>query len=161
MTMGKNDALWLQKLFAMLNEDEWGAISLTQGTLSSIPDNTRERWQFGVDMYYRLRTSDLIAVSAICDIPNISSLQPALRDRNPFTNEGSVLWNGTQIFGTKLLNNVVETHFPQGGEYWTTLNPGFVEAIDTIFTQNGVPRLDSPLLPIRPERVDERAGKLR
>jgi hypothetical protein len=60
------------------------------------------------------------------------------------------LWNVTQICGTERLYELVGAYFPPTGEIRHTLNPAFIEALEQIFAENGVPWSDKPLLPVMP-----------
>ena len=63
---------------------------------------------------------------------------------------GGFLWNGTQVSGTKRLSKLAEAHFPPPVQREDKLNPAFIEALEQIFAENGVPWSDRPLLPIMP-----------
>ena len=162
MLISNEIAHWLQHTLLALSRDEWGMVYIAEGILSSIPDYTRARWQFGVDMTYRCIKSDLIVVLAYVDCKDNASLFAAVREMSPFSrkgNEGGLLWNGTQIYGTTRLKNLVKAYFQDGDANTTTVNPSFIEAVEEIFAQSAVPWSDAPLLPIRPERFDDQPAK--
>jgi hypothetical protein len=64
------------------------------------------------------------------------------------------------ISGTDRLSKLVEAHFPPPDQRDDKLNPPFIEALEQIFAENGVPWSDKPLLPIMPNaaKSDARAS---
>ena len=66
---------------------------------------------------------------------------------------GGFLRNGTQVSGTERLSKFAEAHFPPPDQRDGELNPAFIDALEQIFAENGVPRSDMPLLPILPSRA--------
>ena len=120
------------------------------GKIASIPADTEARWQFGVDMVYRTLTCDLVGIDVFMECHDRTSLLNAIRTVSPFIDSGGFLWNGTQVSGTQRLRELVAAHFPSSGELNHTLNPDFIEALEQIFAENGVPWSDNPLLPIMP-----------
>jgi hypothetical protein len=115
-----------------------------------------------VDTVYRAVTCGLLLVEDLAGLPDLSSFFHAIRTLSPddksgtklssgkFTLSGPALWNVTQICGTERLDELVSAYFPPAGEIRHTLNPAFIEALEEIFAENGVPWLDKPLLPIMP-----------
>jgi len=70
---------------------------------------------------------------------------------NPYEDSGGFLWNGTQVYGTERLRVLVDAHFAPQHEHDDELNVTFIEALEQIFADNGVPWSDKPLLPIMPK----------
>ncbi len=128
----------------------------------SIPQYTGARWQLGVDTVYRAVTSDLVSVEDLAGFPDLASFFKAIRTLSPddksgarstdgeFAYTGPELWNVSQICGTERLHKLVGAYFPPTGEIRHILNPAFIEALEQIFAENGVPWSDKPLFPITP-----------
>jgi hypothetical protein len=87
-----------------------------------------------------------------------ASFLSAIRTVSPFVNSGGFLWNGTQVSGTARLSKLVEAHFPASDQRDDKLNPAFIEALEQIFADNGVPWSDKPLLPIMPKAANSKAS---
>lgn len=150
MRIPEDKALWLQEILLEYNGWQWGLVSFAFGRMASLPAGTEARWQFGVDMIYRALTCDLIGVDVYMECHDRTSFLNAIRTVSPFKNSGGLLWNGTQVSGTERLSEIAAPYFPSSGELNHTLNPAFIEALEAIFAENGVPWSDEPLLPITP-----------
>jgi hypothetical protein len=127
-----------------------GLVSFALGEIASVPAGSEGRWQFGVDMIYRVLICDLISVDMYMECHDRASLLSAIRTVSPFVDSGGFLWNGTQVSGTERLSKLAEAHFPPPDQRDDKLNSAFTEALEQIFTENGVPWSDKPLLPIMP-----------
>ena len=127
---------------------QWGLVSFAPGEIASVPAGSEGRWQFGVDMIYRVLICDLIGVDVYMECHDRASFLSAIRTVSPFVDSGGFLWNGTQVSGTGHLSKLAEAHFPPPRD--NKLNPAFIEALEQIFPENGVPWSDKPLLPIMP-----------
>ena len=101
-------------------------------------------------MIYRTLTCDLISVDVYMECHDRTSLLSGIRTVSPFAGSGGFLWNGTQVSGTERLSKFAEAHFPAPDQRDGKLNPAFIEALEQIFAQNGVPWSDKPLLPTTP-----------
>jgi hypothetical protein len=152
MRIPEDKALWLQKTLLEYNGWQWGLVDFALGQIASLPADTEARWQFGVDMVYRTLTCDLIRADAYMECRDRTSFLSAIRTVSPFIDSGGFLWNGTQVSGTERLSELAAAYFPSSGELNHTLNPAFIEALEAIFAENGVPWSDDPLLPIMPAR---------
>ncbi len=150
MRIPKDVALWLQKTLHEYNGWCWGLMDFALRNVASFPADTEARWQFGVDMIYRTLTCDLIGVDVYMECHDPTSFLNAIRTVSPFKDSGGFLWNGTQVGGTQRLRELVAAYFPPSGELNHTLNPTFIEAVEQIFAENGVPWSEKPLLPIMP-----------
>jgi hypothetical protein len=162
MRIPDETALWLQDLLLGYSGECWGMADFVLGKLDSVPQQTKARWQLGVDMVYRTVTCDLVQVEGLAGFPDLASFFHAIQILSPddksgarssngeFVYTGPDLWNASQICGTKRLFELVNAHFPPVGEIRRTLNPAFIEALEAIFAENGVPWSDEPLLPIMP-----------
>jgi hypothetical protein len=150
MRIPKDIALWLQETLLEYDGWQWGLASFALGEIASVPAESRARWQFGVDMIYRTLTCDLISVDAHMECHDRASFLGAIRTVSPFVGSGGFLWNGTQVSGTERLSKLVKAHFPPPDQREDTLNPAFIEALEQIFGENGVPWSDKSLLPIMP-----------
>lgn len=150
MSMTEDKALWLQETVLEFNGWQWGLVNFAYGQIASFTPETEARWQFGVDIFYRTLTCDLVRVDVFMEARDRTSLIDAIRRVSPFENSGGLLWNGTQVSGTDRLSELATAHFPSSGELNHTLNPSFIEALEAIFAANGVPWSDKPLLPIIP-----------
>ncbi len=62
MRIPTDTALWLQEQLLGLDHDDWGLVYILYGYLASVPDDTPERWQLGVDVIYRGLVCDLVKV---------------------------------------------------------------------------------------------------
>jgi hypothetical protein len=142
-------ASWMQHSLLGVNGEYWGVGYMADG-IPNAPGGAIGRWQLGVDMIYRTMTCDLIAVQVFVECQDRTSFLRAIRTVSPYEDLGGFLWNGTQIYGTERLSKLVNAHFPPTGEVTRTLNPAFVEALEQVFAENGVPWSDKPLLPIMP-----------
>jgi hypothetical protein len=162
MCIPDETALWLQNLLLGYSGECWSMVDFVLGKLDSVPQETEARWQLGVDTVYRTRTCDLIQVEGLAGFADLPSFFHAIRSLGPddksgmrsstgeYRYTGPDLWNASQICGTKRLLELVRTHFPAVGETRRTLNPGFIEDLEHLFAENGVPWSDKPLLPIMP-----------
>jgi hypothetical protein len=101
-------------------------------------------------MIYRVLICDLIGVDVYMECHDRASFLSAIRTVSPFVDSGGFLWNGTQVSGTGHLSKLAEAHFPPPDQRDNKLNPAFIEALEQIFAENGVPWSDKPLLPIMP-----------
>ncbi len=168
MRIPDETALWLQDLLLGYSGECSGMADFVLGKLNSVPQHTQARWQLGVDMVYRTATCDLVHVEGLAGFPDLASFFHAIQTLGPddksgatstngeFAYTGPDLWNASQICGTKRLLELVDAHFPPVGEIRCILNPAFIEALEQIFAENGVPWSEQPLLPIAPAR--ESAG---
>lgn len=121
-------------------------------------------------MTYRTVTCGMVEVEVLAGFPNLPSFFHAIRTLGPndksgavssagkYAYTGSELWNAAQICGTKRLSKLIDAYFPLLGENRDTLNPAFIEALEQIFAENGVPWSDTPLLPITPTAGPEAAA---
>jgi len=150
MRITEDKALWLQETLLEFNGWQWGLVNFAFGQIASLPNGTEARWQFGVDILYRTLTCDLIGVDVFVECHDLTSFLNAIQSVNPFKNSGGFLWNGTQVSGTERLSELAAAYFPSSGELNHTLNPAFIEALEAIFAENGVPWSEKPLLPITP-----------
>ncbi len=148
MRIPEDKALWLQETLLEYNGWQWGLVSFALGQIASLPAGGEARWQFGVDIIYRTLTCDLIGVDVYIECHDRTSLLNAIRTVSPFKDLGGSLWNGTQVSGTQRLSQLAAAYFPSSGELNHTLNPAFIEALEQIFAENGLPWSEKPLLPI-------------
>jgi hypothetical protein len=142
-------ALWLQEQLLGLYNEDWPLGYVLDGILASAPQDTPERWQLGVDLIYRGLVCDLIKVKDYGATPDRASFLHAIRTLNPW-GEGAGFWHATIVWGAPRLDKLIEAHFPPPDHYEDKLNPAFIEALEQIFAENGVPWSDKPLLPIMP-----------
>ena len=150
MSIPKDIALWLQETLLEYDGWQWGLVSFALGDIASVPAGSAGRWQFGADMIYRVLICDLISVDVYMECHDRASFLSAIRTVSPFVDSGGFLWNGTQVSGTGHLSKLAEAHFPPPDQRDNKLNPAFIEALEQIFAENGVPWSDKPLLPIMP-----------
>ena len=153
MTILVDTALWLQKQLLGLYHEDWGLVYMTAGNLASIPFDTPVRWQLGVDLTYRGLTCDLIEVNDFGATSDRASFFHAIRTLDPW-GDGAGFWHATIVWGAPRLNKLIETHFPLPEQRDHQLNPAFIEALEQIFAENGVPWSETPLLPIMPAGLD-------
>jgi hypothetical protein len=139
---------WLQRQLRMMAVDDGSCAYFISGNIASIDDYTLERWQFGVDMIYRCIRSKLINVHNFAGCHDEASFFAALRTLSPFNDDGAFLWNGTLLYGSNMLVNIVEKHFPPSLPYSPAVNSAFGEELDEIFQRHDVPWSQTPLLPI-------------
>jgi len=142
---------WLQRQLRMMAIDDGSCAYFISGNITSINDYTRERWQFGVDMIYRCMRSKLILVHNFAGCHDEASFFDALRTLSPYTGEGGLLWNGTLLYGSDILVEIVEKFFPPSLPHSAEINDPFGKELDDIFQQNDVPWSEKPLLPIMPK----------
>ena len=143
------------------------------GNLDSVPQYTDFRWQLGVDMVYRTVTCGMVEVEGLAGFLTLPSFFHAIRTLSPDDKSGAMsstgkygytgpdLWNAAQICGTKRLSKLIDAYFPPLGERDDKLNPAFIEVLEQIFADNGVPWLDKPLLPIMPGTDSAEVGARR
>jgi hypothetical protein len=150
-------ALWTQKTLLGIDGEEWGIGYITDG-MSSISENPAICWQLGVDMVYRALLCDLIDVHVFMECRDKPSLLHEIRVVSPFEDSGGFLWSGTQIHGTPRLSALIEAYFPPPNRDGS-LNTAFIEALEQVFAENGVPWSDKSLLPIMPAGAEARAPR--
>jgi hypothetical protein len=149
-------ARWLQEQLLGLYHEDWGLVYVLYGNLGSIPDYTRERWQLGVDLIHRGLVCDLIKVKDFGATSDRPSFLNAIRTLNPW-GDGAGFWHATIVWGAPRLDKLIEAHFPPPDQRDGTLNRAFVDALEEIFAENGVPWTDKPLLPIMPNTASSEA----
>ncbi len=149
MTISTNTALWLQEQLLGLYHEDWGLSYVLDGNLASIPDDTPERWQLGVDLIDRGLVCDLIKVNDFGANPDRASFLHAIRTLAPHGN-GAGFWHATIVWGAPRLCKLIEANFPPPDQRDDRLNVAFIEALEQIFAENGVAWSDKPLLPIMP-----------
>ncbi len=142
--------LWLQETLLQYCGERGGMADFALGTIGSIPAYSTARWQFGVDMVYRALACDLIGVKAFTGPYDENSFLHGIRTLSPYEREQAAvaLWNGTSVYGTQRLSKLCADYFPATSGRDGALNTAFIEAIEQIFAENGVPWSDKPLLPI-------------
>ena len=150
MMIPKDIGGWLQRHLSILCEDDLSIGHFASGNIDSVPDRTLSRWQLSVDMIYRSLTCELIAVYKFVECSDKISFFEAIRSRSPYDGAGDVLWNGTLIYGTEKLEALVRSFFSDLSKGRDDVSPAFIEALEQIFSQNGVPWSDKPLLPVTP-----------
>jgi len=159
MRMPTDIALWLQKTLLGLDREDWGLGYMLDGDLAFAPPDTPERWQAGADMIYRGLVCGLIAVDDLGATSDQASFLHSIRTLDPCGISGEGYWHATLIWGTERLNKLIDAHFPPGGERDDKLNPAFIEALEQMFAEKGVPWSDKTLLPILPSRVGVAAAR--
>jgi hypothetical protein len=92
-----------------------------------------------VDVIYRALTCDLVAIREYIECHDESSFFEAIRSRSPYDGAGALLWNGTLIYGTEKLEALARSFFSVFSQGRDDVNPAFIEALETIFADNGVP----------------------
>ncbi len=150
MTIPEDIAKWLQRHLSILCEDDLSIGHFASGNNESVPDGTPSRWQLSVDMIYRTLTCDLTTVYKFVECSDERSFFEAIRSRGPQDDPGAVLWNGTLIFGTEKLEALVRSFFDDLSQSWDSVDTAFIEALEQIFAEDGVPWSDKPLLPVVP-----------
>jgi hypothetical protein len=150
MHMPDDVALWLQKNLSLLCEEDLSLAYFSSGKIESVPDDTPSRWQLSSDIIYRTLTCDLIAVYKFVECSDKTSFFEAIRSRGPYDDAGAVLWNATLLYGTEKLEALARSFFRVLSQGRDGVNPAFIEALEQIFAENGVPWSDKPLLPITP-----------
>ena len=156
MIMPQDIALWLQRKLQTLAHDDYGLVLFAHGILDIIPDYSNDRWQLAVDMIYRAIKCDLVKVHKFVECHDEESFFEAIRTVSPYGNAGAVLWNGTVIYGTEKLEKLVDSFVSDDSDDEGTANSSFIEAIEAIFADVGVPWSEEPLLTIMP--ADARVG---
>jgi len=146
---------WLQRQLRTMAVDDSSCAYFISGNIASNENYTLERWQFGLDMIYRCLKSGLILVHDFVGYPDEVAFTHALQTISPFGDEGGVLWNGSLIYGSQLLVELVEKHFPPSLPYSPAVNSDFGEDLESIFQRHGVPWSEAPLLPIQSKISDQ------
>lgn len=157
MQIPGDTALWLQKHLLGLDHEDWGLVYMLYGNLASTPPDTPARWQLSVDLIYRGLVSGLVAVNDLGATSDQASFLHAIRTLDP-CGDGAGFWHATLVWGTEQLSKLIKAHFPSPDQRDDKLNPAFVEALEQIFAENGVPWSDKPLLPIMPAKGASAAG---
>jgi len=117
-------------------------------------DEQNDRWQLAVDTIHRLLASGLIyeahnedELSVITQREYLAYVN-ALAQKDPFAYPLNMEWMEWDLYATdrckKLLNKYGISTFYEGG-----LVEPFIEEVEALFTQHGVPWQDSPIIPIR------------
>lgn len=150
-------ALWIQEILLGIDGEEWG-ITYVTCRMSAIGKDDLERWQYSVDLIYRMLICDLMDVHGFMECHDKPSLLDEIRKVSPFQDLGGFLWNGTQIHGTKRLSALIRSYLPPPEQRDGKLDPAFIEALEKIFAENGVPWSDKPLLPIIPAGAGKAAA---
>jgi hypothetical protein len=148
MTIPDDIALWLQDCLLNLNATDSSIAWFASGNIASAPDYTAARWQLSVDMLCRTISCDLLLVHNFIECSDASSFLQRIRAVCPFDDEGIFVWNGTLVYGSARLNEMIDAHFPSADQGCCDLNIAFIEALEQIFAQNDAPWSDKPLLPI-------------
>jgi hypothetical protein len=156
MKISTDIALWIQKCLLGLDGEDWSVGYMTDG-IPTIAGHAIDRWQVGVDLVYRTLTCDLIGVDVFMECHDRTSFLHAIRRVSPYEELGGFLWNGTRVHGTKRLSKLINDNFPPRSERDDKLNPVFIEALEAIFAENGVPWSDKALLPITPAGAGKEA----
>jgi hypothetical protein len=152
-------ALWLQNNLSLLCEEDLSLAYFSSGKIESVPDGTPSRWQLSVDMLYRTLRCDLVAVYKYLGGRDQTSFFEAIRTHGPNDHEDVVLWNGTLIYGTEKLETMIRSFFADLLQVLGDVNPAFIEALEKIFAENGVPWSEEPLLPITAPHVEASAPR--
>lgn len=150
MQMSEDIALWLQDELLGLDHEDYGLVYILSGNLASIPQDSEERWQLGVDVIYRALICGLVKVNDLGATSDQASFLHSIRTLNPYDRSGEGYWHATLIWGAERLTKLIEAYFLPPGARDNKLNPSFIEALERLFAENGVPWSDKPLLPIMP-----------
>jgi hypothetical protein len=150
MLMPDDVARWFQKNMLLLCEEDLSLTYFSSGKVESIPDHTVSRWQLSVDMIYRTLTCDLIAVHKYLSGHDLGSFLKSIRTHGPDTLDDIVLWNGTLIYGTEKLEALARSFFDPLSQGRDDVKASFIEALEQLFAENGVPWSEKPLLPVMP-----------
>jgi hypothetical protein len=137
ITIPTDTALWLQEQLLGLYNEDWPLGYVLDGILASAPQDTPERWQLGVDLTYRGLVCDLVKVKDYGATPDRASFLHSIRTLNPW-GDGAGFWHATLGWGAPRLEKLIEAHFAAPDRH-DTLNPAFIEALEQIFAENGVP----------------------
>ena len=152
-------SLKLQNALRDLVRGDWtlGRMDFWRAEFAENPNNQDaiSTWQNSVDSIYRCLDSGLIKVLNYDHYSNQDALINGLRKCNPFVYSGKVraddyAWNGVFVCATDELAAIVERFFQNDDEYATSVNGGFIAAIQKAFEDAGVPWSDKPLMPIVP-----------
>jgi hypothetical protein len=149
MTIPTDTAQWLQEQLLGLYHEDWALGYVLDGILASVPPDTPERWQLGVDLLYRGLICDLVKVKDYGATSDRASFLHAIRTLNPW-GDGAGFWHATLVWGAPRVDKLIEAHFPPPDQRDDKLNPAFIEALEQIFAENGVPWSGEPLLPVMP-----------
>jgi len=105
-------------------------------------------WQDAVDNIYRCVKSDLLLINNDNFFIKYDSLFEALRRNSPFDSKGDqILWNGTLLDRTDKLTRLVDKYIAVGIR-WDVVDTNFIEDLEDIFAEAGVPWSTEPLVPI-------------
>jgi hypothetical protein len=139
---------WLQNRLRVLAVDDLSIVNFALGLSGEIPDELPNRWQFCIDMLYRTTTSKLLEIHNFVACHDLDSFYHAIRTISPFEEQGVVLWNGTLVYGTDQLIQLIGKYFPKTSGRDSRLNPAFIQELKAIFAANNVPWSDAALLPV-------------
>jgi hypothetical protein len=149
MVISIDTALWLQEQLLGLYHEDRGLVYVLYGNLPSLPDDTPKRWQLGVDLNYRGLVCDLVKVKDFGATSDRASFLWAIQSLDP-REKGAGFWHATIIWGAPRLCKLIEANFPPPDQHDGKLNVTFIEALEAIFAENGVPWSEKPLLPVMP-----------
>jgi len=170
MKMLTDIAHWMQGRLRRLPGDERTLVFFVHGIINSVPEGSIARWQLGVDTINRTVTCGLVGVDQLGGFPDRASFFHAIRTLSPDDASGKMifngrsrisgpgLWNGTFVYGTERLSKLIDTYFRPSNERDGELNAAFIDALEQIFAENGVPWSDKPLLPITSAATGAAAG---
>jgi hypothetical protein len=150
MQMSKDIGQWMQQILIGLNDEDSGMIYFILGNLNWPPLYTVARWQLGADTVYRTVVCGLVDVNDYGAFPNRSSFFEGIRTLNPNDSSGEGFWHATLVWGTERLSELIDKFFPSRDSRDNELSPPFIEALEQIFADNGVPWSEQPLLPVTP-----------
>jgi hypothetical protein len=157
MVISVDTALWLQEQLLGLYHEDRGLVYVLYGNLPSLPDDTPIRWQLGVDLIYRGLVCDLVKVKDFGATSDRPSFLHAIRTLDPW-GDGAGFWHATIVWGAPRLCKLIEANFPPPEQRDGKLNVAFIEALEAIFAENGVPWSEKPLLPIMPTTASASAA---
>jgi hypothetical protein len=140
-------AIWIQDVLGESLHDDIGAIEFVLGNRIPLSAGSNQRWQVAVDLLHRLLKCDLVRVSLLCVGQSRKNLLSTLQTHSPFTNAGGLEWNGPYFRGSARLRDLF-MRFPDADVRNGPADAGFVDALEAIFAENGVPWSDAPLLPV-------------
>ena len=94
-----------------LDHEDYGLVYILSGNLASIPQDSEERWQLGVDVIYRALICGLVKVNDLGATSDQASFLHSIRTLNPYDRSGEGYWHATLIWGAERLTKLIEAYF--------------------------------------------------
>ncbi len=149
MTIPSPRALILQSCLLAYDDCGWSCAAMIQYTSDSNGSYPTPEWQNAVDNIYRCLMSGLLSIDNTSFFEKYGSLVEGLRKVSPFqSGNDKILWIATFLSSTDKLHHLIQQHGSLSGFQKDIVNKAFVEDLERIFAEAGVPWSSEPLVPV-------------